>query len=214
LEATVTLLRKRALSKQTFEIELSRPEAFDFQPGQRVQITAGPDCRDYSLVNSPSGASLKLCIRRVEGGRMTAYLHSCPEHTSIQIRGPFGYFVFRPSNLGAVFVATGTGIAPFVSMARGGVRGFTLLHGVRSPEECYYADTLRGAATRYVACISSADDSDSAFFSGRVTDFLSRHLDPGRYDFYLCGRREMIRDVTWLVDEGFEGSKIYSEQFF
>jgi NAD(P)H-flavin reductase len=214
LEATVTLLRKRALSKQTFEIELSRPEGFDFQPGQRIQIIAGPDRRDYSLVNGPGAATLNLCIRRVEGGRMTEYLHSCPNQTSVDIRGPFGYFVFRPSNLGAVFVATGTGVAPFVSMARGGVRGFTLLHGVRSPEECYYADTLRGAATRYVACISSAEIPDSAFFSGRVTDFLARHLDPGRYDFYLCGRREMIRDVTWLVDEGFEGSKIYSEQFF
>lgn len=214
MEATVTLLRKRDLSKQTFEIELSRPEEFDFQPGQRVQITAGADCRDYSLVNGPSGANLKLCVRKVAGGRMTAYLHSCPERTSIQIRGPFGYFVFRPSNLAAVFVATGTGIAPFVSMARSGVRGFTLLHGVRSPEECYYIDTLREAATRYVACISSADVPDSAFFSGRVTDFLSRHLDPGRYDFYLCGRREMIRDVTWLVDERFGGSRVYSEIFF
>lgn len=214
METTVTLLRKRALSEHTFEIELSRPKGFVFQPGQRIQIAGAHARRDYSLVSDPADATLKLCIRRVKGGQMSEYLHSRPDGAVIEIEGPFGYFVFRPSNLAAVFVATGTGVAPFVSMARSGVHGFTLLHGVRSPEERYYAATLRNAAERYIACISSAAGSESADFSGRVTDFLNRHLDPGHYDFYLCGRREMIREVTWLVDEKFEGSRIYTEIFF
>lgn len=34
------------------------------------------------------------------------------------------------------------------------------------------------------------------------------------YDFYLCGCREMIRDVTLLVDERFPGSYIYTELFY
>ena len=34
------------------------------------------------------------------------------------------------------------------------------------------------------------------------------------YDFYLCGREEMIRDVTLLVDEAFPGSRVYAEIFF
>jgi benzoate/toluate 1,2-dioxygenase reductase subunit len=43
---------------------------------------------------------------------------------------------------------------------------------------------------------------------------LQEHLPAAQYDFYLCGRREMIREVTWLVDERFPGSFIYSEQFY
>ncbi len=34
------------------------------------------------------------------------------------------------------------------------------------------------------------------------------------YDFYLCGCREMIRDVTLLVDERFPCSYIYTELFY
>jgi len=214
VEATVTLLQKRSLSTHTFEIELSRPDGFAFQAGQRIQITAGGVQRDYSLVNSPENENLRLCIRRLENGRMTDYLYTCPQHTPIDIRGPLGYFTYRPADVPAVFVATGTGVAPFVSMAGSGVREFTLLHGVRTPEERYYADTLRRAAARYIACISSDVPASSDAFTGRVTDFLRRHLEPGRYDFYLCGRREMIRDVTWLVDERFEGSRIFTEIFF
>jgi hypothetical protein len=32
--------------------------------------------------------------------------------------------------------------------------------------------------------------------------------------FYLCGRREMIREVTLLVDEKFAGSFLFTEPFY
>ena len=63
-------------------------------------------------------------------------------------------------------------------------------------------------------CLSVTDDFSDKYFQGRVTDYLQTHLAPGLYDFYLCGRREMIRDVTLLVDEKFSGSYIYSEIFY
>jgi benzoate/toluate 1,2-dioxygenase reductase subunit len=44
--------------------------------------------------------------------------------------------------------------------------------------------------------------------------FLEKNLIPGRYDFYLCGRREMIRDVTFLVDEKFPGALVFTETFY
>jgi len=43
---------------------------------------------------------------------------------------------------------------------------------------------------------------------------LQKHLPTAVYDFYLCGRGEMIREVTWLVDEKFPGSLLYSELFY
>jgi benzoate/toluate 1,2-dioxygenase reductase component len=46
-----------------------------------------------------------------------------------------------------------------------------------------------------------------------VTDWVRTRLAPGSYDFYLCGRREMVRDVTGLVDESYTGSRVYSEVF-
>ena len=51
-------------------------------------------------------------------------------------------------------------------------------------------------------------------FQGRVTEYLASLLAPGQYDFYLCGRREMIREATLLIDERFPGGRIYSEPFY
>ena len=130
------------------------------------------------------------------------------------IDGPYGYFTYKPSIRPAVFVATGTGIAPFCSMARAGVSGFTILHGVRLPEDLYYLDQFKHSAAKYVSCLTEAKTPPPDAFKGNVTTYLDKHLPGSTYDFYLCGRREMIRDVTLLIDDRFPGSLIYTEMFY
>jgi ferredoxin-NADP reductase len=211
----VELLNRVELTPGTFEVNFSRPADFAFEPGQRVRLAEKAVERDYSLASSPDDPHLTLCIRAIRGGRLSNRICSATTGTRFFAVGPEGYFLFRPSPRPPVFVATGTGIAPFVSMARSGIRGFTLLHGVRDPDQTYYAALWRQTAARYVACISgSAAASPPETFKGRVGDYLMKDLAPGAYDFYLCGRREMVRDVTWIVDDRFEGSLVYTEIFF
>ena len=211
------ILGRRWLSDITFEIELTRPPSFNFHPGQRILVIHQQFERDYSIVSGPDGTTLSLCIRHVRAGGLTPLLAAVKIGSRISFTGPHGYFLFRPSQRPPVFIATGTGVAPFVSMARSGIREFTLLHGVTRPSELYYEALLRTAAERYIPCLSGRppepSDHDNAF-QGRVTDYLQRNLTPGIYDFYLSGRMEMIRDVTHLVDANFSGSFIYTEIFY
>ena len=99
-------------------------------------------------------------------------------------------------------------------MARSGVSGFILLHGVNSTLDIYYASLFKSAAGQYIPCVSEGGELSREYFRGRVTDYLQKRLPGGLYDFYLCGRREMIRDVTFLVDEKFAGSLIFTEIFY
>jgi benzoate/toluate 1,2-dioxygenase reductase subunit len=211
------LLSRRWLSDATFEIELARPSLFEFNPGQSIRVIHQQLERDYSLVSDPTGPTLSLCIRNVQDGSLTPLLATAKIRSRISFTGPHGYFTFRPAQRPPVFIATGTGVAPFVSMVRSGVKGFTLLHGVREPSELYYKSLFRTATKNYVTCFSgSAPESPEPedVFQGRVTDYLERNLPPGIYDFYLSGRIEMVRDVTHLVDERFPGSLVYTEIFY
>jgi len=45
-------------------------------------------------------------------------------------------------------------------------------------------------------------------------DYIENHLPPLVYDFYLCGRSDMIRDVILIVDEKFPGSYVYTEIYY
>ncbi len=208
------ILSRRWLSPTTFELTLERPAGFIFQPGQRVRLASGPSEREYSIAAAPSDPEIVLCIRRVIGGGVSAWLSTAGIGTELCGSGPHGYFTFTPSPRPAVFVATGTGVAPFVSMAKAGTRGFTLFHGVKRAEDLYYRGLLSAAARCYMACLSQDASADPTVFSGRVTRHLERQVPPEACDFYLCGRSEMIRDVTWIVDDRFPGSRVYSEIFF
>jgi NAD(P)H-flavin reductase len=207
------IIAHRWLSKKTFEIKLRRPEAFNFKPGQRISLKHETIERDYSLASSPDEPHLTLCIRYIEAGLLSQRLGHAQSGTRVAFYGPHGYFTFKPSGRPAVLVASGTGIAPFRSMVRSGVTPEFILHGVETSADLYYAEELQPATGSYVPCLSQSGKSQR-HFKGRVTDYLRRHFPSGNYDFYLCGGREMIRDVTLMVDELFEGSLIYTESFY
>lgn len=213
-EHTSRIIDRTWLSPGTFELVLEKPAGFFFKAGQRIRIFFNSKERDYSLACAPGDAQLAICIRHVPEGRVSPRLANAAVGSAICISEPFGHFLFQPSEAQAVWIATGTGIAPFRSMAAGGASGFTLIHGVRVSEELYYGDELRHSASRYYPCLSSKGALLPGAFSGRVTDFVQKHLDSGVYDFYLCGRREMIRDMMFLIDDRFPTSRIFTEMFF
>ena len=215
-EYSIKVLHRRPLSEKSFEIDLTRPDHFDFEPGQRLRFILGAAERDYSMISAPAEAAFSFCIREVIGGLLSPQLATAAPGKRFRVSGPHGYFTFKSPQGKAVFVATGTGIAPFVSMARSGVGGFTLLHGVSQPSELYYEAMWRESAGQYIPCLSERGTQASnvaGAFAGRVTDYLKDRLERDIYDFYLCGRSEMIRDATLLVDEHFPGSRVYAESF-
>lgn len=211
------LLHRRWLSKKAFEIELSRPPGFEFSAGQTIRMTYQGHERHYSLISAVDDLTLAICVRHIPGGMFTPVLAEAKPGARFQFNGPHGYFVFRPSLRPAVFVATGTGIAPFVAMARAGVSGFTLLHGVRTVDELYYKEIFNEIAATYLPCLSGKVAQDGlalGAYAGKATRYVKNHLVRRPYDFYLCGRQEMIRDVTLMSDEHFPGSHVYTEVFF
>ena len=205
------------LSAHTFEIRFERPRGFDYLPGQKVRMVHHPFQRDYTLLTTPADNELALCVRHIPNGRISPMLATARSGQIFHLTPAFGFFLFQPSRRTAVFVATGTGIAPFVSFARSGVRGFQLLHGVRSAEALYYHELLASAASVFIPCLSGPLASDLKYpqaFTGHVTTYLDHRLAAGDYDFYLCGRGEMIRDAVRIIDRRFPSARIFTEAFF
>jgi len=214
---TARLIARHRLCDRAIEVRLSRPEGFVFEPGQVIRIRIDGQERDYSLINGPDDPHLAICVAKVPGGRVSGALGHMALGTEIAMEGPIGYFVFYPSSRTPIFVATGTGVAPFVAMARAGVRGFVLLHGVRRAEDLYYAGELARAAARHVACLTDPAPPPATIadgFAGRVTAFIENRLTPDVYDFYLCGRADMIRDAMVLIDTRFGQSRVFIETFW
>jgi ferredoxin-NADP reductase len=212
---TCRVTRRRWLSDDTFILGLARPAGFSFQAGQRIRIVHDGHQRDYSLIAGETSREMDLLVRRIAGGVVSVHLSECATGSDLCYAGPAGHFLYRPSPRPAVFIATGTGIAPFAAMCREGASGFVMLQGGRSLSNLYCRDLVERAARRYIPCISRQElPLPSVAFPGRVTDCLQRKIPSGDYDFYLAGRRTMIAEAINIIDDKFPSSRIYSEIFY
>ena len=213
---SASLVDRHLLAPGILELRLTRPEGVTFIPGQFLRFVMDGYERDYTMVSTPDAKTIDFCIAMVDGGRFSSDIQNADIGAIFNLTGPHGHFVFQGPANPAVFVATGTGVAPFVAFCRSGVDAGLLLHGVGTPDRLIYRDILQSALPGYVPCISrpfeKMDRPDNAF-AGRVTRYLEQQLTPGIYDFYLCGRGAMIRDVTALIDEHFGDSRLFIETY-
>ncbi len=205
------------LSRTVFELSLEKPSGFSFLPGQKISCAIDGLSREYSLVGSPRQDKLAICIRHVPDGKVSPRLAQRKRGDAISITAPYGYFVYRPGKGRAVFIATGTGIAPFASYCLSGAHGYVMLHGVTAVNELYYRKELLKNASLYVPCLSQEEEKTVKLyegFSGRVTTYLRDRLPRGSYNFYLCGNGAMIRDAIEVIDRQFPDSRVFTETFF
>ena len=213
----VQLLQRRWLTKSVFEIELTRPPDWNFKPGQTLCFIHESLERYYSLLSTPDDPTFEICVYLVSGGNFSPVLADAEIGTPFNITGPHGYFTFNRSERPPIFVATGTGIAPFVSMGRSGVTDFILVHEVEAAEDLFYQDLFRKIAANYIPCLQQTSTTDPLMadvFNGDAAGYIKTNLPPASYDFYLCGERKMTREVTLLADEQFPGSYVFKEVFY
>ncbi len=225
---TARLLRRARLSESVYEIELEKPAGFQFVPGQSISLAVGGEYRDYSIASESSSETLRLVVRRIEGGVVSPALCGAVPGVRFELSGPHGTFTFKASERPAIFVATGVGVAPFLSMVRSGV-GLGTGPGVgpdavRAPERspsftvCAFATSCSTETSwrrlRVPIARASPGMPRPGCYHGRVTEWSRDRLTPASRDFYLCGSRQMTRDMIVLIDERFPGSLVYTEIFF
>jgi ferredoxin-NADP reductase len=156
---------------------------------------------------------MDLLFDVVAGGLLTPRLAALGPGDRVLVSDPFGSFVDRPGV--SLWVATGTGVAPFVSMARAGLTADkTLVHGSRRADGLYYRSLLTQAlGGRYVPCCSA--EHGPSVYPGRVTAYLAeRAPEPGARHL-LCGSAEMVVDVRdLLIARGVPYTRIEAEVYF
>ena len=217
------LLQSRALSAFTKHLEFEvAADQFGFVPGQWLslkQINAQGEeiTRAYSIASAPTGSRFALCLNRVQDGFMSNYLCDLAEGSEIQAQGPFGNFILKPPLRDTIFIATGTGIAPYRGMlswlfaepARHLDKQFWLIFGNRTPADIYYHEEFLELAAEhphfhYLPTLSRAD----ADWTG-LRGYVQEHVKPiaeGRTDMhaYICGlekmvtaNRELLKSLGW-----------------
>ena|ERR1700690_290121 len=219
------LVRSAGLSELTkhLEFEMKGVQRFGFVAGQWLSFkTNMPDgeeiTRAYSIASPPSDDNrFALCLNRVQDGFMSNFLCDMKEGAEINCQGPFGDFILRPPMRDTIFIATGTGIAPFRSMlhwllcdeSRHLGKHLHLIFGNRTEKDIYYHDELVRLATEhsnfhYLPTLSRGGP-DWQGLRGYVQQHVPA-IAQGRTDMhaYICGldkmvkaNRELLKSLGW-----------------
>jgi ferredoxin-NADP reductase len=232
---TARLARSVALAEPTKHLEFEVPgqPRFGFVAGQWLSFKANkPDgeeiTRAYSIASPPAEDNrFALCLNRVQDGFMSNFLCDMKDGEEIRCQGPFGDFILRPPLRDTIFIATGTGIAPFRSMlgwlladpARHLDKQFWLLFGNRTEKDIYYHEEFLNLATRhtnfhYLPTLSRAGPE----WQG-LRGYVQEHLPgivQGRENMhaYVCGLDKMIKANRELLKSlGWDRKSILYEKY-
>jgi all-trans-retinol 13,14-reductase len=185
-------------------------------PGQFARLHVGGDeWRDYSIADV-EGRMIQFLISTGTGGHGSRFVQQAVIGTRTLIELPLGQYTLSPNAHQKVFVATGTGIAPFLPMFRaldGASEKTTavLVFGCRTAEEDITLKMMNLPST-VIRCYSRADAPQGGI-QGRVTDALARiDFDPELTDFYLCGSSDMVANCHQLL-EGLGARHLFVENY-
>jgi len=194
---------------------LTFPREHDFIPGQTLALTTDLSIppRYYSIASGRREPLIEVLYDLVPEGELTPRLARLGPADGLLVSEAFGSF--RDSEGASLWVAAGTGIAPFASMARSGItEARTLVHGSRTLAGLFLAEYFSSVlGGRYVPCCTR--ESRDGVSRGRVTTWLASANLPAVDRYLVCGGSRMVvdaRDV--LIERGVPFNRIEAEIYF
>ena len=81
-----------------------------------IDVPGSGQHRSYSFSSAPGNKRMTFMIKQVPGGLMSSWLGARPGRAAVQMTGPLGSFYLRAVTRPLLFLAGGTGLAPFLAM--------------------------------------------------------------------------------------------------
>ncbi len=235
-------------STRRFWIQLPETEVFDFKPGQFVTLDLpiheklNKRLRSYSIASWPDGTNVfELVIVMLEGGAGTNYLfNELSVGSELRLRGPQGVFVLPEIiDKDLFFICTGTGIAPFRSMAHHILNhhiphgDIYLIFGCRKLGDALYRNELEDLEKKltgfhYIPVFSrevagALHGIRTGYVHAVYEEICRRNIKISMADetaqvkpasFLLCGWKNMIDEAKQRIQSlGYEKKSIHQELY-
>lgn len=195
---------------------LSYKRSHGFTAGQIVAMDSEQNGtpRLYSIASGENEKEIDILFDEKPEGKLSPFLSKLKVGDEIYASEAFGDF--RCKDEEAWWIASGTGVAPFVSMIRSGMgKGKKLIHGGRFDENFYFSELIeKKLGENYIRCASQ--DIATSYYSGRLTQWLrEQEVLPKEIKYYLCGSAEMVVEVRdLLIRKEIPFQNIISETYF
>lgn len=207
-----------------FSFTMTRPAHFKFTAGQfaRIGLKVGDDLvvRAYSVVSSPFDETLEFFSIVVPDGAFTSNLQHLEVGDELYLEKiPYGFLTLAryqvPMPHDLWLLATGTGLAPFISMLQdfetwSKYSSITLVYSVRTASELAYVERIQEIADsfgeghtgfKFVPIITRDpnaplhDRLPVLIENGELEQAVGIDFNPETTHVMLCGNPQMVDDT-------------------
>lgn len=213
---TWKIISKKMLTPDTLELKISTNH-FSFKPGQYVSIQMkdayGKFSRSYSIADA-NESYFVLTVKLLKKWRGANFLKKIKLQKNIHYLGWIWNFVLQNTNKNKTFIATGTWLAPMISMIKNTPSEIkkTVIFWVRFEKDIYYKEILESFPNTKVIITASRPSEFYKWNKWRVVDYLNEvQLED---EVYICWNPQMIASVReCLLDKGHSWELIFNEAF-
>jgi ferredoxin--NADP+ reductase len=217
------VIENRAWTQTLFSLRVrlgTDAPSLRFEAGQfvRIALDIGAEriARPFSFVNPPDDPVLEFYGVVVPEGPLSPSLARLKAGDAIYVAdNPAGWLILAevPPAEDLWLVATGTGIAPFLSILRTGApwqryRRVFLVHGVRHANELVYGELIEQLIRSHPEALSYlpfvSREARAGALPGRIPaavadgrlEAAAAAIAPERSQFMLCGNPQMLKDMA------------------
>ena len=199
-----------------------------FSAGQYASLSfADLPPRDFSMANRPLDPQLEFHVRRIDGGRVSAYVaEELKPGDEVRLEGPFGAAFLRRKHPGPIVAIAGsTGLAPILSIVdtalhSGMTQPIRLYFGARDAAHLYAVERLEALAGAHenlkVEIALSEPGGAAGYRRGFVTDAVAAdRADLGGAKAYVAGPPAMVEvAAALLASRGVAPEDVHADAFF
>ena len=249
---TVTVLSKTTWTPNLFSFTVSRPDSFKFTAGQFVRLGVNPShlnyykqqgeagndvsnaalnediFRAYSIVSSPFDEVLEFFSIVIPNGAFTSQLQHLEVGDELLLNTmPFGFLTLaryqKPLPKDLWLLATGTGLAPFLSMLQDlktweDYEHIILAYSARSIEELAYVDKIKSLQEDFGSLVDNpaklifipvvtrepiegtlTERLPKLLLDGTLQERAGIALDVDSTHVMLCGNPDMVEDTKEML---------------
>ncbi|WP_250450837.1 benzoate 1,2-dioxygenase electron transfer component BenC [Caballeronia sp. ATUFL_M2_KS44] len=222
--ATVTKVEQHNDAAVVLELDVQGvPPVFLAGQYVNIDVPGSGQHRSYSFSSSPGESKISFLIKKIPGGVMSTWLESAQAGNTVSLTGPLGSFYLRAVERPLLFLAGGTGLAPFLSMLEVLVRANSqqkvhLIYGVTRDLDLVQVDAIEAYASKLPNFTFSTVVAEAASGhprKGWVTQHMPAEcLNDGDVDVYLCGPPPMVDAVRKHFDDnGVKPNSFHYEKF-
>ncbi len=237
------IIERKDYCDDLWSIRVRAESKLAFKPGQyaTLGVESGGRMvqRAYSIVSSPLEDDIEFFFELVPEGELTPLLFKLGTGDSLWMRRQArGLFLLDSASGHAkhLLLATVTGVAPYVSMARSIARGMAgaeaanlqivVIQAASRSWEFAYRDELEELSRsspwlQYVPTVSRPwEDADWKGEVGRIEDLARKYIDslalePANTTAYLCGHPQMIENCKGILQRrGFSKEHVREEIYW